>query len=77
MRALEGIGEVVSRKEALPGMLVLMKVRGMMGATHLGVCLPGGMVCHMEPMKLRAVIRSMEDLKGAIVACVKLNGVEY
>lgn len=77
MRALEGIGEMVSRKDALPGMLVLMKVRGLRGATHLGVCLPDGMVCHMEPVKRRAVIRSMDDLKGAIVACVKLNGVEY
>lgn len=75
--ALESIGTLLPPSEAKPGMLILMKVSGMRGATHLGVCAGGGALYHMEPMARKVVRRSMSGLRRAIVCCVKLHGVEY
>lgn len=77
MKALESIGQALPPSEAKPGMLFLMRVSGMRGATHLGVCVGESHLVHMEPLARKVVRRSMKSLSRGIVCCVKLHGVDY
>jgi cell wall-associated NlpC family hydrolase len=77
MGALKSIGQILPPSEAKPGMLLLMRVPGMAGATHLGVSVGGGCLVHMEPLARKVVRSSVESMARCIVCCVKLDGVDY
>lgn len=70
-------GEAISPSEAKPGMLFLSQVKGMKGATHLGVYAENGDIIHMDPMGRKVVQVRPDSIRGRIVAAIKLNGVQY
>lgn len=77
VKAMGGVGELLPKTMALPGMLFLSQIRGMRGATHMGVYASDTDAIHMDPFSRKAVRRSLKDLGPSIIACLRLNGVNY